>query len=445
MRKEKGITLVALVITVIILIILAAVSIKSVINDGLIINAKAGKEKWDTGKTAEEDKLASLLAEIRAKNVESEDGKVSLPNSTGTKLMNYKVSGNTVEEQSVGDKTKNLFNYKDYIKNGITKEIEDGIQFEITNSRIEVPVSFTFKANTTYILSAECTGDACIGGKLLNDFVSYDWCSETIKNIVIVNPRDTDVTQNILCVDKNGTQASTIKFAMLEVGSTKTDYEPYGYKIPVTVRGTNLFNPNAEISATPIGYSGIVLDKTKKYSMKIKLKDGKTVPNGVMFGFAYRYSGVTSNSAMWFTSNTGNINRTFGVTPNREFENLTLAVYPSKSNWNEIVDAFDIMLVEGSYTENTMPEYEPYVESTTNIYLDEPLRKIEDKADYIDFKNQKVVRYIKEENGGLSLIENGPTEETVALPEIPTFEGATYITVDTTVVPSKIEVIYESK
>lgn len=33
---------------------------------------------------------------------------------------------------------------------------------------------------------------------------------------------------------------------------------------------------------------------------------------------------------------------------------------------------------------------------TEHIYLDEPLRKVGDYADYIDFKNQKVVRNIKE-------------------------------------------------
>ena len=41
-------------------------------------------------------------------------------------------------------------------------------------------------------------------------------------------------------------------------------------------------------------------------------------------------------------------------------------------------------------------EYEPYHEETTNIYLTEPLRKIGDYTDYIDFKSGKVVRNIKE-------------------------------------------------
>ena len=62
----------------------------------------------------------------------------------------------------------------------------------------------------------------------------------------------------------------------------------------------------------------------------------------------------------------------------------------------------DIMLVEGSYTLNNLPSYEPYGykipvkvnDIITNIYLDEPLRKVGDYADYIDFENKKVVRKI---------------------------------------------------
>ena len=42
--------------------------------------------------------------------------------------------------------------------------------------------------------------------------------------------------------------------------------------------------------------------------------------------------------------------------------------------------------------------YEPYREATTNIYLDEPLRKVGDTADYIDYANGKVVRNIKQIN-----------------------------------------------
>ena len=48
--------------------------------------------------------------------------------------------------------------------------------------------------------------------------------------------------------------------------------------------------------------------------------------------------------------------------------------------------------IGSSYT-----KYEPYFEPfMTNIYLNEPLRKVGDAVDYIDFKNKKVVRNIKE-------------------------------------------------
>jgi len=62
-----------------------------------------------------------------------------------------------------------------------------------------------------------------------------------------------------------------------------------------------------------------------------------------------------------------------------------------------------IFLTEGVYTVSTMPEYEPYGykvpvkvdEITHNIYLDEPLRKVGEYADYIDFSNQCVVRNVR--------------------------------------------------
>ena len=45
-------------------------------------------------------------------------------------------------------------------------------------------------------------------------------------------------------------------------------------------------------------------------------------------------------------------------------------------------------------------------ETQTNIYLDEPLRKVGNYADYIDFREKKVVRYVKE------LIFDGNTDWT---------------------------------
>ena len=56
----EGITLVALVITIIVLIILAGVSINAVMNDGLIDNSKEAKETYEKAKNEEEETIAGL-------------------------------------------------------------------------------------------------------------------------------------------------------------------------------------------------------------------------------------------------------------------------------------------------------------------------------------------------------------------------------------------------
>ena len=58
MKNEVGITLVALVITIIILLILAGISIQAINNTGLFANAKKAKEKSMEGQLKEEITLA---------------------------------------------------------------------------------------------------------------------------------------------------------------------------------------------------------------------------------------------------------------------------------------------------------------------------------------------------------------------------------------------------
>ena len=71
----------------------------------------------------------------------------------------------------------------------------------------------------------------------------------------------------------------------------------------------------------------------------------------------------------------------------------------------------NLQLEEGE----TATAYEPYhAPITTNIYLDEPLRKIGDYADYIDFKKGKVIRKIGEKTfstGGNSYTSSTSNKE----------------------------------
>ena len=63
-KQNRGITLVALVITIIVLIILAGVSINAVMNGGLIQNAKDAKSDYEKSKVKEDRYLGKLEQEI---------------------------------------------------------------------------------------------------------------------------------------------------------------------------------------------------------------------------------------------------------------------------------------------------------------------------------------------------------------------------------------------
>lgn len=113
---------------------------------------------------------------------------------------------------------------------------------------------------------------------------------------------------------------------------------------------------------------------------------------------------------------------------------------------------------------STVKEYEPYGKykipvkisnksetvQTFNIYLDEPLRKIGNYADYINFKNQKIYRNVEkiDDTGKLTITESykGISDNVgsdINIPELKTFEDYTKIEILTETSPSKIEVNYE--
>lgn len=65
LKKQKGITLVALVITIIVLIILAGVSIALVLgDDGIVTKAKNGAENYKIAANEEVGPLANLISYV---------------------------------------------------------------------------------------------------------------------------------------------------------------------------------------------------------------------------------------------------------------------------------------------------------------------------------------------------------------------------------------------
>ena len=83
MKNQKGITLIALVVTIIVLIILVGVSINLVLGEnGIVEKAKFAKEQTEQAKTNEEKSLNETANYIE--DIESDNGGSSTPNPTLT-------------------------------------------------------------------------------------------------------------------------------------------------------------------------------------------------------------------------------------------------------------------------------------------------------------------------------------------------------------------------
>ena len=96
LKKEKGITLIALVVTIIVLIILAGVSINLVLGEnGIVEKAKFAKEQTEQAKTNEETGVNEAVKYIE--DMESENGGSSTPDPTPTLTTNDLKAGDYIK------------------------------------------------------------------------------------------------------------------------------------------------------------------------------------------------------------------------------------------------------------------------------------------------------------------------------------------------------------
>lgn len=329
-------------------------------------------------------------------------------NAVEEPIIDLKISGNSIQEgeptpetpvdiESVGDKTVNLFNKND--TSSIVTNLYPNSDFFATGS---VWRGFIFEClpNTTYSLS-KIAGQTCYLGS------STDYPA----NGVAINVKVNELTASSISITTGEndkylsaffyrTNVDTIDYQtvldsiQIEIGNTATDYEPYGYKIPVKVGGKNLVNPS------------LLLDPSlnNMYSMannKVTINRDNT--------FAWEnLNPLTLKPNTQYCLSLENITLVDIRTPSNIklfiAAETTIAVFTTDSTGLACFKFFSpsgtlpyeigfIQLEEGSVA----TEYEPYVEpTTTNIYLNEPLRKIGDYADYIDYKNKKVVRQVQE-------------------------------------------------
>ena len=150
-KKETGITLIALVVTIVVLIILATVSINAVLGQNGIINkAKQAKEIYSNSIAKENEEMDTLLNEMAQDNggnssdggSSSDNEKVTLPAGwNGDKVNPVKSEDNIVVPVPKGYTASTVTGEKSVSSGFVIKEGNDGSKTEGINEFVWVPVS----------------------------------------------------------------------------------------------------------------------------------------------------------------------------------------------------------------------------------------------------------------------------------------------------------------
>lgn len=290
------------------------------------------------------------------------------------------------EVQSVGNRTKNLFDvdysnlkkvpYSDTIERwgydiGVLPAGNYNFNFELVDSA-NVP-------NSIYLRKKNADGTIGAVGSLTT-------------SVVVNNPlkftADGETNYYLICasgsvsnVDQAIERMSSFKYIQLELGSTATEYEPYGYKIPLNINGINLVDYTKAIPRNDS--QTVIIDKENNrviwtgdyyFEIPINIPRGLTICLSVDSDKAQVWSVLYEDG----TYNEGKkINNYY--TPEKNV--IAVRIYkfnPTIFEENMVLD--NIRVVYGA---------------TSNIYLREPLRKIGNYIDYIDYKNKKIVRNVK--------------------------------------------------
>ena len=121
-KAQKGITLVALIITIVVLLILAAVAISSIQNDGILQYAQNAADNWNRAAANEQAMLGDYLNYLN--NMGSGNGGVDIDVTDGTTM--FAKTTNTKIEDIYGNKITIPAGFKISVENtGYTKDTID--------------------------------------------------------------------------------------------------------------------------------------------------------------------------------------------------------------------------------------------------------------------------------------------------------------------------------
>ena len=351
---------------------------------------------------------------------------LTLLNCKGVDLVDYKIFGNSKQEgtptpetpieiESVGDKTKNLL------------DASAIVPVQIASNRTRYGFDLGVLPAGDYIFHFEL-GE---GGTFPEYFYfyykghedeyavsdsNYHITTTTVRRNPMKFTADGVTNYYLICASsEHGTLELTTaeiekaKNYMLETGTERHEYEQFGYKIPIISRGKNIFDmtsllANSNFSKNENG-DYVTTKFTNSFSLNNELvkKVASALKPNTQYTISREAYGIDGNASaegqiriMASGEVLSRIPNANGLTSNtftftqEQIDSIT-HIYVYGNNSGNPVTFRTIQIEEGDLT-----DYEPYIEPiTTNIYLNEPLRKVGNYADYIDFVNEKVVRTTK--------------------------------------------------
>lgn len=240
------------------------------------------------------------------------------------------------------------------------------------------------------------------------------------------------------------------------IGKALKNYKIYGNTEAVGNKTSNLWNGELYIGSITAANGAFSTSTHRLRTGYIPVVSGKTYifNSNLYIVTVYAYNNgtpvkqiVSGYSELWNT-------RTFTVPESTNQVVFAFRKTEDATDRTELstTDMQYLMVNEGTtalpyehwgYEVQITTESEDGTESiTTSLWLNHPLYKIGDYADFVEYSTQTMTRYCGVDDSGVFLLEN-PEIIPVELPEIPTLDGVTVIDVDTTVKPSKMDIKYK--
>ncbi len=388
MRNKKGFTLIELLAVIIILSVLVVITAPVISNS--IENSKRSSamesansliqsaEYYFLSASPKYGKIDVLSDKLSYKGEKPDLGEVEINKQGKSRIYTY-VNGYCITKEFGTELYANKMNKEDCSWFGTDNyETTEGTTFTLNNQTIK---NYLIYGNS--IQDGTPTPDNSAEVKSTGDLLtssncaSYgsDACSNIGKYVVQVKDRG----KNLFDYSYLKQQGSSGGLTMTSTGDV------------ITINGT--LTNSGDIKLSDVFPN--IFDVNKTYTLKIDVVGGSgTIGEGTGITFAFSLFNsantkyIRTNVNATALDNIASVTFSGSVFAGEEKLHLLLQNWRLGNTYSNY--QVRIQIEEGS----SATSYESYKAALTNIYLDEPLRKIGDYADYIDFYNKKIVRRV---------------------------------------------------